>query len=198
MCKQLSPRVARSRRAARFEGAVVGRRAQRPGVAMVRDRASSPCHAPVAKRKGTGLRIRSSGGSIPPGGSMGRHVPRPGDGVLQALCGRFDSDSFHISIPGRLSGKTADCYSENHVFDSLLGSQHIVRRGSTASGEIWYPHLFQMQARASVCRFESDLADQSRDRGAISVDAPARGAGANKTAYEFESRRSHQPGFAQW
>ena len=78
---------------------------------MVRDRASSPCHTPVAKRKGTGLRIRSSGGSIPPGGSMGRHVPRPGDGVLQALCGRFDSDSFQYPIPGRLTGKTAACYA---------------------------------------------------------------------------------------
>ena len=95
----LSPRVARSRRAARLVGAVVGRRAQGSGVAVVCDRSSSPCHAPVAKRKGTGLRIRSRGGSIPSGGSTGRHVPRRGDGVLQALCGRFDSDSFHQRSP---------------------------------------------------------------------------------------------------
>jgi hypothetical protein len=85
---QSSPRIVRSRRAVRSEGAVVGRRAQTLRVAMVRDRSSSPCHAPVAKRKSGRLRICQTGSSNLPGGStfpgrltVRRRIVNPRNGV---------------------------------------------------------------------------------------------------------------------
>jgi hypothetical protein len=124
------------------------------------ERGSTPCvpTSPYARRQAERHRSTKpvSGGSIPLGRAMGRHVPRPGDGVLQALCGRFDSDSIH---------KRSEVAKRQPHLTVTQASQDVLVQVQpsepSASGEIWQPHQFQKLARESACRFKSDLADQN-------------------------------------